>query len=431
VIPFDTTARPTKPSEWQGLVEAIFKAAPEDESDWLEWKATIDWSDKAHLGGLVARAILSFANRMEPPPPPQLAGSGLLILGMEPALARGIDKIDPATLEEKLRPYLGEAGPAFEVRWHAIDGKDVMSIEVPNPGPGSPIYALHKEVGKYQNGTIFVRGRGKTGQATAAQITALTRRAVAVESDQIDVSLGPMPKFTLPRVLVSARSTAIYVKWLRDRLLQPMHDRQLKNSLLGPINLERRSTADFIAEVDDYIARVRAEVDEAVLDFAAGLVPPVILRISNRTGRNYPGMRITLTLAGAILARESDDVIERIDAYLPTPPEKWGTSAIAAIARSSFNPSPAVPRGISRTTIEHGEKLVVRLGEFDLRAFEEDVTIIRDLILLVPDGHKGPVHVGWTATCADINGMAEGEFWIPGSEPSIDPIRRAMEMGAS
>ena len=60
VIDYDTTRLPMGSLEWISLLAAIEAAAPEDESDWIEWKSTLDLTDKNHLAH-IAKAIIAFA----------------------------------------------------------------------------------------------------------------------------------------------------------------------------------------------------------------------------------------------------------------------------------------------------------------------------------------------------------------------------------
>lgn len=63
VAPDIPTARPLRThAELAQLVAAIVKASPTGETDWLEWKRTLDLSSKI-AQGVIARTILGMANR--------------------------------------------------------------------------------------------------------------------------------------------------------------------------------------------------------------------------------------------------------------------------------------------------------------------------------------------------------------------------------
>lgn len=430
MIDFDYSRRPAKPSEWIALLEAIRDAEPGDETDWLEWKSTVDWNNREQIGETVARAILGMANR--PKPPAALEFSGLIVIGLEAGSIHGVTPIDSADLEAKLRPYLGEDGPAFDPQRRKVDGLDVLTIEVPNPPPGSPIYTLQKQIKKYQAGAIFVRNPGRTDQASPAQVAALVARASQSAVETIDIELAPDTAAPLPRVhIVEESEVDAYVEWERDRLTRGLDDPAPSgfSNLISPITMENRSAQKFRREVEDYLANVRQLIRDRLTEFGGAIIPPIILRVSNRGMGTYPALHVTLFIEGPVLAVDSDpDPDEGLTSRLPRPPRAFGTHPMTDIASVDVlsRLRPASPP--TRRKIESGDRLVIRLAEVELRSDEKGVVIEDELVLLVAPEYNGPLVVSWEATAANIKGIARGSFELPLAQETVSLFRSAIQV---
>lgn len=429
MIDYDVAVRPRKPSEWLALLEAVRDADPGDESGWLEWKSSVDWTNREQVGSIVARAILGMANREKPSS--ALEGSGLIVIGLEAGKVHGVGTIDPADLEAKLRPFLGSDGPSFEVHRMKVDGLDVIAIEVPAPGPGSPIYPLRKEIGKYLNGMIFTRGPGRTDVATGDQVMRLMARVRADPVGEIALAVIPALEGTLQRVTISESMIEAYLVWTRENLLAPTRRvgksvPSILRSPLGPNAMESRTIEEFTREVDEYIGDVRAVIRERLAEFAASMLPPLRLQIDNLSNRHYPGLHMTLFIDGGVIGVDRNDDGDGIEDRLPRPPTAWGSSLMAALSQvriaDSFDPSPP----LSRRQISNGDPSVIRLAEHDLRARERHITIEDNLVLLVPAERRTPVIVRWEATAANIDGVVEGSFELAISEDVLDLLLEAV-----
>lgn len=435
VIDFDPTLRPLMPSEWQALVEAVYNADAEDESEWLEWKSAIDWSNKEHLGAVVAKAILGMANR--PVPPPQLGGSGLIVFGLQPKKVEGIERIDPASMEEKLRPFLGQVRLPFEPRWHDYEGVSVLSIEVPPVPSGTPPFTLHKQSGKYAEGAIFVRGPGQTKLASSVQVAALVERARATVDEPISIDLAPAEGSIAQRVRLSHDDFPIYLAAAREHLMKDAKPRaKSAYDIVMPTALggENRTIPEFKKEVDDYLAKLALALPSALDDFAAAAIPATWLQLSNRGERNYPGLRVTLYIEGGVIALDAgdEDDDDGIEDRLPSPPRRYGTSSFSFVPELAYRHLSAdiaanLRPGDAHREIENGDPTIVRLSEIDLRRGATPVTIERDLVLLVPEAYEGPLVIRWEATAANLDTLASGEFSIPTSTDVIDLLRAAVE----
>src|SRR5262249_2152274 len=142
-------------------------AAAESEPDWLEWKSTVDLSEKRWQYE-IARFVLGAANRMPHRAAQQADGHGYMLLGVEPQNLCGVTRIDNADLERGVCAYTGRDGPHWSPEYVEISGVDVLVVTVAPPKAGDPIFALAKEF-NHPDGTVFVRRSGKTERATNAE----------------------------------------------------------------------------------------------------------------------------------------------------------------------------------------------------------------------------------------------------------------------
>src|SRR5580704_1098833 len=107
-ISIDTTRALRGYADLTALVRAVIAAGPDDESDWVEWKSTLDLSNKRGCF-VVARAVLGLANREPDRAAVTCEGLGYVLVGAEPGNAVGITTIDPATFTSIIEPYFGGA----------------------------------------------------------------------------------------------------------------------------------------------------------------------------------------------------------------------------------------------------------------------------------------------------------------------------------
>lgn len=186
-VMIDTSCAPRTPEELAGLVQAVLGALPSDELDWIEWKASMDLSDK-RAQGTIARHVLGMANRLPADARRHVEGCGYLVIGAEPGNPCGVTAVDPSQLGLGVQPYLGPEGPAWSPQYLQEAGAMVLVIVVEPPQEGDHIFTLQKEFtvttaaggGKtYQAGTVFVRHLGRTDIAAPGDIRALEERYAA------------------------------------------------------------------------------------------------------------------------------------------------------------------------------------------------------------------------------------------------------------
>lgn len=175
-LSIDTGRAIRLPSELNQLVDAVLRAGDHDETDWIEWKSRRDLLRAEDVGD-IARHVLAFSNRDPDRAHGTAEGYGYLVVGAQPGEVHGVEPIDPAALEAKLRPYLGGAdGPGWWHHYVETAGKTVLVISVAPPKWGDPIRLLRKPLGSYLKGTVFVRRNGATEIADDTEMDMLQRR---------------------------------------------------------------------------------------------------------------------------------------------------------------------------------------------------------------------------------------------------------------
>ena len=186
VAPDIPTARPLRThAELAQLVAAIVKASPTGETDWLEWKRTLDLSSKI-ARGVIARTILGMANRTVATAMRSMGGCGYIVIGAEPGLVKGVTEVDPAQLVAAIQDYLGPNGPTWDFTYIDVDSARVLVVTVDPPQPGDRIRTLAKETESPKNvrGAVLIRRPRQTAQADPGEIRAMEDRFIAPTLDR-------------------------------------------------------------------------------------------------------------------------------------------------------------------------------------------------------------------------------------------------------
>lgn len=225
-LEYDPTVRPHTPARQRELLQAVYQANAEDETDWLEWKREADLLTKADQFK-VAKMILGLANRTVADAHRFVEGFGYVIVGMEPGRIEGTAQLDAADVDSRLAKYLGSQGLGWDLGYHTLEESSVMLITVRPPRAGDRIFTLQKsfhseERGQgFEAGAIFVRSQTKTKPASPEQIETLTKRA-------LDGATGPDAEIEIEclRGVVRVKNVQgfkdAWIKAEEHRLLDPL-----------------------------------------------------------------------------------------------------------------------------------------------------------------------------------------------------------------
>jgi hypothetical protein len=342
-LDLDYSIAARSPSSQRQLVEAVLAASPsEHETDYIEWKSTVDMSEK-EWQFQAARCVLGFANRE-----PELAarwfeGCSYVLFGAEPGNLVGTPHYDVANLDSWISAYVGvtSQGPQWSPSPVVIGAKEVLLITIEPPKQGHRIWTLRRAYSlkvpepddrpKYDRGFIFIRRQGRTVQANDDEIEMLTERAQrsTPHSVDLDLVLTPDSKPAYPVVLTQP----VFEGWSARKYkhLAPSAPRpeQLPSGVfISKMMTETRSFADFQAEVETYIEDARKAMPNAIKAGAFWRkLGRVHMRLDNPTKRNFTNVLVTVEFEGP-----------EITAYfgypkgpsMPKPPSRWGDGQLGA-----------------------------------------------------------------------------------------------------
>ncbi|MGK3945146.1 hypothetical protein ABK046_43070 [Streptomyces caeruleatus] len=453
-LEFDTRRAPVRASHYLELVKAVRAASAADESDWLEWKSTLDFrpknkadkSARAHL----ARAIIGFANRQPDSALRNVEGHGFLVVGVDPKGYYGVDEIDSVDLEPWINEYVGDG-----IDWHPTyvhvseEGHDrlpVLIITVSPPKWGDPIFCIRKEIpppprsesgqpkdkDTIREATVFVRRHGRTDRARAADIDRLGERLLR-KQQAFDLTLTVKEGAVIP-VTVPDDDLEKVIEGARAGLLRhlpptaPVADSQPLDLRLQDIKLEvttgikpdPRGRDGYLAEVELYLEKLRRAVPESLAEVAALTLPGVELRLRNDTRTHLKDVEVRLAMPEGVLAlvpvedrgrNESflRGLLEAPRPYGPVHPRQWMASLPSSF-RSGISPvgmPSVIPPGwdieVEGTTVVFPAQ-DVRVGlSIDLTWF----------VAVTKHPLSGTLTVPWTATATNMEGAAQGTVSLP------------------
>lgn len=452
-------------SELRGLVDAILAASPTDEADWLEWKSGLNLGTKEGCFA-VARTVLGMANRMPEQAVRSCDGLGYIVIGAEPGNLSGVESVDPAITDQIMEQYLGGAdGP----RWTPVDivgegGKHVFVVTVEAPKAGDRIFTLRREFGSNTNGRVFVRKRGRTEPADAADMDALQRRlTAAVTASSADLYINFVGAVPIMWFDVKAVKSALE-KWADERIqglmnvaasveqtrhsstkgtsglvpsivgqaavLAAMQQADALSSIIG--ERDTRTFDQYAEQLKEWRTRlVAAAFLRFINQYLAAGHGKLALRLENR-GRRFLSdveVRVSLDLESATLSEDKPDVAE-----LPHPPRAFGERkpppsflgshlGRAGLGQLAF---PDLSRIQQRTWVEE-EPPGLRFAAGNLRQLSSD-TSAEVYLLVGARPSKGVIRGQWTATVRDMDGVVTGPVELPVTEESVDldPLLRAV-----
>lgn len=469
-------ARPMRTHTEVGrLVAAVISAEPHDEADWIEWKSDLDLG--SHEGqGTLARHILGLANRDPDNALRAARGCGYVLVGVEPGACPGLVPIDPADLEPRIQPFLGEDGPTWQPLWVREGERHVLVVVVDPPAHGDPIHTLRRPFGKYDDGDVFVRRMGATHRANSTEIQRLVARTRnAAEAGRLDVELVSIEASKVMPLDCSPRVVNSWLDRQRSQLLQPLEEylaaeaaeqdaseveddgpdeasrtihpalgatfassisrlaeqARLANEIVGRVRKpEDRSPAKYREQVESYLDRAAEVLEHVAADrhISEG-VCRIELAVRNASDYPFRDVEVELYIPGEGVHATAELSNER----LPRPPRPWGDRWVEPY--SQLLGGTVVPPGITESLIRgiqpqyfgptldienHGSATLifpsVDLAPRSARALDE-------FNLIVPAGLAGrELAARWTARSTSVPGVVEGALVI---EVTAEPIDAA------
>lgn len=474
MIDYDVTVTPMGPLGMQRLLGAVESAHPNDESEWIEFKADLDPTSKEGAA-TIAKAIVAFANRDPDRAQRWCAGHAYIVIGLAPGNVAGAAEIDPAVLHDKVNMLLADPAPHWDPTPLTYAEKHVIVITVAPPRAGDPIACIGRSSGEVVDGNVYVRVPGKSERAKAADIRRLSTR------------LAPVGE-TLRDLVVTTAGTIASVdydddwmtRWIEDeedRLLAPLTpepepeaepDPVTRLSSLGPAALaglswdlpayrkmepfirtgagmrsqaerlhdmlterheEDRTEEEYRAAVESYLDRCRERLPEAFEAIRSAEATPVTFSVTNNTDRNFTAVEIRAHVEGDVFGYHWVEDFKGWSKYVGSPPRVWGpwtetkASALGMLNNCvGVKVPPYRPQTLEalrpQPRIENGGSVNIECVPVDLRP--GDTKELVTVHLVADRTVMADVRVTWAATATDADGKLTGEFTIPLADERVN-----------
>lgn len=486
MLAFDT-ARPLRQADFPDLVEAVVNATPSDESDWLEWKSTLDLSSKA-AHSHIARAVLGFANRLPDDAAGFAGGCGYLLVGVEPGRVVGVAQVDPVELDRGVCAYTGTTdGPRWRSFYHTdASGKSVLIVEVAAPVWGDPVFTARKEGDRITDGLVLVRRPGGNRQATSAEHALLVQRAArrvttlsvaASAPETAAVALTDIGPDAQERWLSTQRRAALRSLEQHRATKDPDLPIVLSSRSLGPGDAgqgvggvaagggavakwisenqralqaaagvlaaafetvpEKRTEQEYEREVDAYVGSAREALSSVLLAAAGKAVLPIRLCLHNPGHNTLKAVLVTAVVRGAWVVLPGRGYARH---ELPAPPRPFGPQRkrldtlsdrnylLPYIADHGYPALATLPPRRERPDIQdRGDGTVtVEFPPIELRATAG--VPLDELVLFAVAPRSEPVTVQWSATSSNVDGIARGSLTMPVDQAPV-PLEHLLDAG--
>lgn len=438
MIGIDRSKPVRQPADLVSLARAVLNAGPNDENDALEWKGRLDLKVANGLAHVV-RAILGFGNRDPAVAARFFDGYAYLLVGVEPGNLCGVEEMDLAALDQKTRPYLGDASRRWTGHWLHVDDRSVLAVVVDPPRPGDPSWALRKEIQldntALRSGTVFVRHKASTEPQSASDHDMLHRRLLAGRN-QVKLSVewcGSPP--VLPALDLSDDAIERWVYDERERQLASLaptpsptggpFDRVVANmsvtALAGLGRLgDERSPTDFRNEVERYLESASGALPGEMCLALVDKYQPFGLELHNLTERNFTRVEAKIHITGDVVGMDLDD-LDR-DTFLPAPPQAfgqprdWGPILPTQLLAPLNPPNPRIGPQIDNSRSVHVRFPVVDLRPRDRIPLDPLFVVARETLV------GEPITVEWSATATNADGLARGSLSAVVADSAHDPI---------
>ncbi|MDQ3573319.1 MAG: hypothetical protein M3404_00080 [Actinomycetota bacterium] len=440
----DASRALVRPGDFCGLVKAVLAASPEDETDWLEWKSTLDLSATSGLFA-VSKAIIGFANRSPQDAHRVAEGHAYLVVGAEPGQLPGVSPIESHVLEARLARYLGQDGPRWTSQNVPIESMNVVVVDVHPPRQGERMYWLERT---YQDpagagadsGTVFVRRQSSTEHANGVEMHRLVARMKASSGrPRLDVGVDLVAGPPVPVVRWDSDDVNSWIRQREARLLASLErssavdeGRGLSTEGFLPPNAsaalerfrvplqnmalglrEERTADEYREEVAEHLRACGTRLKDAALaEYSRRELGKVELALRNPTDFPFPGVTLDLYLPGAV---HPSRYYASNEGQLPKRPRPFGEVRPFDDALRSRATMPTRPIDFGGFEPKfHVEEGSVRAsyGPWDLAP--HDTINLGELRVWASDWpEEGVVRGEWTARSMGADGTAVGIVEVP------------------
>jgi hypothetical protein len=407
----------------------------------------------------IAKFILGAANRWPERAAEAFEGYGVMVIGITKNGVVGIEPIEMLELQKVIKPFLGEAGPRWDVVRVPVQGstKQVLVVLVDPPQMGQPAFICRASGDKISSGHIYFRDDGETRQAQADEVDMLAERGAARPAAPVDIEVSTTGS-VVPLIVDEAQTLDAFINMTRRRLLDALpkpkaHRPTVKSyevvdataepagalagavlksidiglaGMLGSI-AEDRTESQYRNAIDIWERRFREAWPDAITTLASYLLDPVETTVRNKTQTFMHDVEIKVHLEGAVTASSYFEPLGSHDDYgletleLPLPPHEWGPTqrdyglrAIANLQMPHFDAS--VPRP-SRITWRNSGSVDFEVILGDLRPEANYTTEEEELVLFIVGTAPEAVNGTWSATARGYNEVFKGKIEVEVAAP--------------
>ena len=389
----------------------------------------------------IARAILSFANRMPDLATRVCGGLAYVIVGAEPGSADGTKVYDGADLDNWLIKYLGGDGPAWTPNYVKHGDKDVLVIVVEAPKWGDRAHTLRQAYDKAVAGTIYYRSGSVSRQANPDEIRLLEQRLLrgqrTPELDGLQVSYGIDPPDELdlttkqradwPRVAIALDLAPIQIdEWIdaRRTAIRALHQQAIDAAGRAKGLKPYAPYSIDVATIEDHLVQCREVLlgaSQRVL--VEGGNSLVTMAVTNPSERILDHVELTLTPGVPFSAFEEGRVPKEL-ASLPAAPKppKTGIPTVDQFHAYGpwFEPPKTSALGLEDYRLPDQrldvDKTSITLNLGQIRP-EKTATSSRFHLLLHRHSVAQAVTIYWTLTSPSADGVQRGSLQMPVASP--------------
>ncbi|KQR86336.1 hypothetical protein [Microbacterium sp. Leaf179] len=446
------------------LVLAAAKIGDLAERHYLELKGPGDLASKQNKQK-VAKFILGAANRSPERAMEAFDGYGVMVIGVTKEGIVGVPPVEMLSLEQTIAPFLGAAGPKWDVVRVPVEGftHQVLLVLVSPPKSGHPVFICRENGDGLHSGRIYYRADGETREANAGEMDQLLARAAA-STASVDLRVEVTGEIAVLEV-DAASTIEEFIPGMRARLLRALANAEESASarpllgaeaaarlaairdsseglasVLGAYQPERRTENEYREEISLWEERFRAAWPLAVENLARMVLDINEVRVENIAKTFMRDLEVRLHLEGAVEVMEvgypEGGELTWANLQLPAPPRIWGptkrqfaldltntrAAAVAAIAGD------IVP---SDTTWTSGGSVDVDVSVGDLRPEHTYQSQDERAILVIRGDATETVHGSWTATAAGHDDVFTGRVVVPVAAAAVltDEMRSFLRLG--
>lgn len=465
----DITRAPNGEMAAARLVAAVAACGDLAEDHYLELKGPPNLATKV-AKAKVAKFILGAANRMPERAAEAFEGYGVMIVGITENRIEGVPPIERLALSQVIQPFLGVAGPRWDVVRVPLEdsANQVMVFIVDPPQKGQPPFICRANGEGLQSGRIYYRGDGETREPTADELDLLMARGATRLAAPVELKVT-ITEAVVP-LTVDEKTLDELIGNVRRRLLAALPKPETKEPLntgvavkssdylstaMGASSISRmwaeqataasrlsvfaatedpenRSEEEYKAEIDAWEERFRKVWAGAVELFVIHALPATEITVVNQAQTFLHDVEVKIHLDRPVLAVEcsgKQSGLKWSDLQLPPPPRKWGprkrelgfsSDSSANLAASLVAPWTSAPISYSSPDVlwTTSGTTYAEVAVGDLRPEATFQTHDGDVVLIIKGQTPEQVRGSWTATVRGYNEVFTGELELTIAEPT-------------